>query len=279
MKYENPQIPEGINVSKTHPLKELAILAGSALLLLAAFSFLLGHSAAYLARMIPFETEVELSKGLEFSNDGTPGVRAYLDGLTQRIGQTMDLPQGMKIQIHYYDDDTVNAFATVGGHLLLYRGLLEKVTSENTLAMLIAHEVAHVKHRDPVSSLGSGISIQLLIGVVLGNSGATILSEAGALTLLHFSRSMEREADADALSTLKSLYGHVNGATDLFATLKAEHDKNPTLDPPAFFLSHPQDQQRIQAIRETAARNSWDLQGELTPLPAEFQHWLAESSG
>ena len=53
MKYRNPQIPEGINVSDRHPLKELLVLAGGALLLLVLLSWLLGQFGGRLARLLP----------------------------------------------------------------------------------------------------------------------------------------------------------------------------------------------------------------------------------
>ncbi|HWP68404.1 MAG TPA: M48 family metalloprotease, partial [Rectinemataceae bacterium] len=47
--------------------------------------------------------------------------------------------------------DEVNAFATPGGHILVARGLLRLVQSEDELAAVLAHEIAHV-------ALGHGLS-------------------------------------------------------------------------------------------------------------------------
>ena len=63
--------------------------------------------------------------------------------------------------MHYDASDTVNAFATLGGHVVIYRGLLEKLPNENVVAMVVAHEIAHIKHRDPVAALGRGVAITL----------------------------------------------------------------------------------------------------------------------
>ena len=52
MRFENPEIKEGVNVSKEHPLKEfLQLLLGFVLLLLIII-FVLGASASYFAMCI-----------------------------------------------------------------------------------------------------------------------------------------------------------------------------------------------------------------------------------
>lgn len=43
--------------------------------------------------------------------------------------------------------DSVNAFATPGGIILLTRGLIDVLTNEDELAFVLAHEVAHVVRR------------------------------------------------------------------------------------------------------------------------------------
>ena len=51
--------------------------------------------------------------------------------------------------MHYDPGGTFNAYATAGGQLVFYRGLLEAMPHENALATVVAHEIAHVAHRDP----------------------------------------------------------------------------------------------------------------------------------
>lgn len=43
------------------------------------------------------------------------------------------------------DSDEINAFATSGGHIFITRGLLQCTDSEDSLAAVIAHEVAHIQ--------------------------------------------------------------------------------------------------------------------------------------
>ena len=133
MDYSNPDIPEGINYSKTHPLKEFAILTAGVFGVLLIMVLVLGFFADHLAQFIPYRVEKNFHFLVPAKDDGPPPLKAYLDDMTRRIAAAEDLPGEMKITVHYVDSDIVNAYATVGGHVVLYRGLLEKLQHENAL--------------------------------------------------------------------------------------------------------------------------------------------------
>ena len=86
--------------------------------------------------------------------------------------------EGMAVTVHYDPAGTVNAFATAGGNLVFYRGLLERMPHENALAMVVAHEIAHVLHRDPLAALGGGVASTVALLVLTGNAGSRAASEA-----------------------------------------------------------------------------------------------------
>lgn len=64
------------------------------------------------------------------------------------------LPASIKVTVHYIDEPVINAFATIGGHVFIYRGLIDAITSENGLSMVLAHEIAHINNRHPIAALG-----------------------------------------------------------------------------------------------------------------------------
>lgn len=277
MKYRNPQVPEGINVTDRHPLRELLVLAGGALLLVVLLSWLLGQFGGRIARLLPFEDEAALVPQSLLRDDAGPELQAYLGQLSDRLGVAMALPSDMRIHVHVNGGETFNAFATLGGNVLLYRGLLQSLPHENALVMLLAHEMAHVEHRDPIAGIGHGVAVQLLAGILFGNPDLAVLGSAGIYTQLHFTRDMESEADAEALAALQRMYGHVGGADALFQVIQARRDAAGHAEVPAIFSSHPLDQQRIDAIGALASSNGWSMTGETTPLPAEFGSWLEEA--
>ena len=59
------------------------------------------------------------------------------------------------------DDDDVNAFSLPGGYVFLNSGLVKETATDNELAGVIAHEVAHVAARHAVKRFESGLGLQL----------------------------------------------------------------------------------------------------------------------
>lgn len=273
MEYSNPEIPEGINYSKTHPLKEFVLLTGGVLGLLLVIFALLAFFADKLAHHIPFSMEKDIDSFVISDADKNADVSAYLQQLADRIAQTQALEEGMVIKVHYVDSDVVNAYATLGGNVIFFRGLLEKMSHENALAMVMAHEIAHVKHRHPIRSLGKGIVIGMAISLVNSSMGdamiGDIVGNTGMVTILKYSRDHENEADDTALASLTQLYGHVNGADELF---KYIHDRSHSeiSYQPEFLTTHPDIARRIAKIEAMSLAR----QPVLQPLPVEFKQWL-----
>lgn len=83
---------------------------------------------------------------------------AALTGYVNRLGLTIARNTDMPYTYGGYhfavlNTNDVNAFACPGGIVFVTKGLLTKATSEDELAGAIAHEVAHIAHRDGVSAL------------------------------------------------------------------------------------------------------------------------------
>ena len=50
---------------------------------------------------------------------------AYLQNLSDQLSVAQGLPESIKITVHYVDQPVINAFATIGGHVFIYQGLIE----------------------------------------------------------------------------------------------------------------------------------------------------------
>jgi len=271
LQYSNPQIPEGINTSKTHPLKEFFWLSSGVIAVIVAALLILILLSDLITGYIPFSVEKNLSIP-DFPASYQQGpMHQYLQTLTDRVTLAQQLPDDMQINVHYIDNDTVNAFATLGGNVYFFRGLLEKLPNENALTMLIAHEVAHVKHRHPIKSTGRGIVLALGLSLVSSTAGDalvdTILGGTTTLTVLKFTRDMENQADKTALQTVERIYGHLAGADGLFSAL----GETSNIEPPEFFSTHPLTEIRISAI-QLKTTNQKD--SHITPLPEDYKGWL-----
>ena len=75
-----------------------------------------------------------------------PLVNEYINEIGSRIAaQTSDGDHNFTFFV--IEDQRINAFALPGGYIGVHTGLLEATRSEDELAGVVAHEVAHVSHR------------------------------------------------------------------------------------------------------------------------------------
>jgi len=285
--YHSPQPKEGINTSKSHPLKTFIKLFAAIAIILVAVAWVLGQSGSWLASRIPYQQEVVISEryisakkvaeeAAQLDNSATEyaEIQHYLETLVRQLEDEMHLPEGMHIQVHYEPEDVENAFATLGGHIFMYKGLLAKLPNENSLAMLLAHEMSHVKLRHPIRAAGQNLAISSGVKLLLGYSNMDLLGNAGLYTQLNFSRRMESAADKEGLKAVYETYGTVAGAVALFETLhQVQIDRGKDSVTP-FFSTHPLDDKRINDLNKMAKNNNWINQLEITPFPENYRDWL-----
>jgi len=272
-RYENPTQPEQVEAGDGHPLLEVAILLGGVVAIGAALIAAIAFGATWIAPKIPFRFEKQLADGFfqeqkPSSDKESLSREQALRAIAGRLTAEMDLPRNMSITVHYDPGAVLNAFASLGGHIVIYRGLIERMPNEDALAAVIAHEIAHVRHRHPAASLGRGVAFALVLSVIgmSTRSGVAdrVVGAAPSLALLKFSRDQEEEADADAVLAIAKVYGHVGGIQDLFRVFQ---DARP--DAPGgvqFLLTHPVTAQRLQNVATTAARQGWATTGDRKPL-------------
>lgn len=270
-KYTNQKAPEGISSGHEHPLADVA---KSSIIVIALLALVIAGSygvARLAAPLLPFAWERALAQRISHAvidtESADSSTRRYLAALAARVADASDLPADMVITVHYVEGDTVNAFATLGGHIVVFEGLWKLLESENAVAMLLAHEIAHVKNRDPIRSASGTLLASLALGILLGDVDMLhgLLGYGSHLTALHFSREQETQADSDAARAVVKLYGHLDGAADLFARLQTA--VNEEKHPPTFLASHPHLGERVADLRRKAAHNGWAFQGDKKPLP------------
>ena len=269
--YENPEIPEGINVTAEHPLKDFAILLLAATGILIATVLALSLLAGYLVRYVPFAQEKALVSGLssqwqQAECAATKQKQQYLQDIANQLAANMDLPKDMSITVHYSTDATVNAMATLGGNIIIFQGLIDVLPNENALAMVIAHEIAHVRNRHPIVALGRGFAVLMAITSLTGVGDELMqrwVNNMGMLTLFSFSRTQESEADVDALQALLKTYGHVEGAEAFFEY--AAKQSRPELS--VLLSTHPGLEDRVALIQKFAHEHDAAGKHELRPLP------------
>lgn len=156
-------------------------------------------------------------------------------------------------ELSLIDNDTIyNAFCTPGGYIYVYTGLMNFVGSEDELAGIIAHEVAHGDLRHSTDQLTKQYGIQTLIGLLI-DSDAQIIADIGAtLIQLGYSRSDEAEADRFAVRYLKDTPYKPDAFADFFSRLE---QKDGNMGVFQFLSTHPDPGNRVEKIKEEARLN------------------------
>ena len=83
-----------------------------------------------------------------------PGLNAYAQKVTQAVALASDRPSTYKgYHVQVLDSAEVNAFAAPGGFIFVTKGMLELVKSEDELAGVLAHEVAHIAKKHGLKTI------------------------------------------------------------------------------------------------------------------------------
>ncbi len=187
-----------------------------------------------------------------FLND--PNAAAYID----RIGRLL-LEHGEKSFFDFtftiIDSSAINAFATPGGYVYVYSGLIELADNESQLAGVLAHEIGHIKARHIAKTIEASKKINIatiaavIAGAFLGGGGeltaaVASFSMATATTLnLKYSREHEEEADRLGMQYLVSTGYNGKGMLDFLKNMRRyEYYSNSV---PSYFLTHPGTGHRI----------------------------------
>ncbi len=127
---------------------------------------------------------------------------AALSDLLRRLEQHLEEEHPYEIEIVVVDSPLVNAMAFPGGLIVFYAPLIRLTETPEELAAIMAHEMGHVVHRDPLRKLIRQIGLSATLAIVGGESTAILEDLVGDLLDLKYSRDQEREADDFALQIL-----------------------------------------------------------------------------
>ena len=175
-------------------------------------------------------------------------------------------------RIRVIDDPQVNAFSLPGGYIYIYRGLLDKLGSDDdAIACVIAHESAHVVRRHVAKQMsdanGKGILVDLASILTRSSAVSQIGGTLYELDQLHFSREDEYEADRWGERFAYNAGYDPSGMVRTFQILERLEKQGGA--PPAYALDHPLSQNRSlraqEQLRELRANNGVYVSDEYNP--------------
>lgn len=214
------------------------------------------------------------------SEEDYPEAYEHLDRIVQQIVTAEEIEYA---DIFAYDnvriihrDDVLNAFATPGGFIYVFSGLIRYLDAEDHLAGVLGHEIAHAERRHSSLRLQKEYGTKQLLRFALWNPNvdaqnvvfAKILAD---LTNLDYSR--EQEAESDLLSV--RYLAHTDYACDatagFFEKLLAEGNDAKI---PEFLSDHPASDARVADIKSEAAKLQCSTELSDKTQWVEFQNSL-----
>ncbi len=210
-----------------------------------------------------------------------PVVVDYLNRVGNRILDAIP-PQPFKYKFYVIQEDVYNAFATPAGHIFINSGLFGALESEEELAGIMGHEIAHVVCRhisqriDRSKKIGMATLAGMVAGVLLGAGGAG--EAAGAVTMgsmaagqsIALAYSRENEMQADQLG-LKFLTQAGYTGWGLLTSLKKIRSKQwyGSDQVPTYLMTHPASEERMSYIDSLLSQKKYQT-AEKTPLVGGF---------
>ena len=146
--------------------------------------------------------------------------------------------------------DTINAFATAGGKIAFYTGIMPVLKNDAGIAYVMGHEIGHaiaghLRERKSQNIL-AGIT-KVVTGAVVGNQIESLVSEGIRYTLLKFSRTQEYEADKYGM-VFMAMAGY--DPAEAIAAQERISSLAGSSKEPEFKLTHPSEPNRIAAMKK-----------------------------
>ncbi len=176
----------------------------------------------------------------------------FIRAMTEKVLASNDIryrtefPWQVKI-IH--DDNTLNAFCAPGGYIYVYTGLIKYLDTEDQLAGVMGHEIAHADKRHVTDNMTKTYGYETLFSIFFGEDQSTLAGIAKNLVNLSYSRKAEQEADDFSVKYLCDTEYQSNGAAGFFQKIINEGQNNA---PPEFLSTHPNPNNRVEAINNKA---------------------------
>ena len=197
-----------------------------------------------------------IAEGIEDNPDITLDPDPLMTERVRRVGQRIASVSDRK-EVNYtfsvIDKDDVNAFALPGGYIFIFRGLVEKVDTDDELAAVMAHEIAHVVARHSVKRLQGGIGYNIL-QILMAATGAASqdarkIDAAFGQLIMSYSREDEALADRIAVRYLKKAGFKPMAMLDFLKKLQ-EVDRNAPVRQYRSYRSHPHIADRIRMVKQ-----------------------------
>lgn len=197
-----------------------------------------------------------------------PTQELYVNKIAQALVRNSAMPElynGYHVKI--LDSEEINAFSTSGGHIFVTKGLIRCIDSEDALAAVIAHEIAHIQLKHSTSTIKASrwtdaekaatnavlsLSDRQDLADVMNDSVGEIVNQ---LILNGYSKEQEFQADEYALGLMAETGYNPEETISLLNILKDNCDASGNTKI-ALLKTHPEPEARIEKASEIILKNS-----------------------
>ena len=168
----------------------------------------------------------------------------YINDIGQRLAKTSQRPK-IPYVFQVVDDDSINAFATMGGYVYINKGLIAAADNEAELASVIGHEIGHIAGRHGIEQMRDrAISQGLLSAAGVDRNNAIQIGVELAVSRPN-SRADELEADRFGLNNITQANYAPAGILGFMQKLLNRGGSSPS-----FLSTHPATSERIRILRD-----------------------------
>jgi predicted Zn-dependent protease len=175
------------------------------------------------------------------------GSQNFVQCIAAAITREVAPEQSWEVQV--FESKDVNAFALPGGKIGVYTGLLPVAqNSQDQVAAVIGHEVAHVLAGHSAARVSNELATQLGLQVFSATTGYNpelIGLGANLLLLMPFGRADETEADVLGLEYMARAGFDPRAAVSLWQNMARAGGGQA---PPEFMSTHPSNETRIRDL-------------------------------
>ncbi len=172
-------------------------------------------------------------------------INNYVKQIGERLVPYSDRPK-LSYTFQVVNDNSINAFATMGGFVYVHTGLLKAADNEAEVAGVMAHEIAHITNKHSLKQMRQ----RIIAGGLADAAGVdnNVLVAVGVEVGLNLpkSRNAEYEADRSGLETIVRSDYAASGMIGFFQKLlNAGGGSVPTI-----LRTHPHTEDRIANLEQ-----------------------------
>ena len=192
---------------------------------------------------------VQVEKQFEIFNDVEENHR--LQQILNRIVEACDR-KDIVYSIKIIDDDKLNAVSLPGGPVYMFKGLMDKLKTDDQLAGVIAHEVGHINARHGIKRLQASYGYTLLQLAAIATKDVDAAQGANVLftfVFLAYSRQDELQADSLGVKYMKKAGYDPMAMLSVLQVLRDDEQRAPAKEF-SYFRTHPYIPERMAVVNK-----------------------------